>query len=355
MFGLSKTQRLRRAAERGHAESQMWLGYAYQVGQGVQQDYAEAIKWYRLAAAQGHAGSQCNLGVMYQNGEGVPQDYREAASWFYRSAVQGYAPAQFNLAGLYGTGRGVSLDDAEAVKRYRLAAAQGVAAAQDILDAFEHEGRGVARQPRTGTPDLSQRIFTRALLRSATAAGDSIQKEADRVGLTLDLTTPPSTDLDGVIAGAIRLMTGEIVRVVLERLGRINDLVPLSSGSRLPNDAAALMAYAGLVTLALYAQVKREGCIVPLNVVMKGLGEAIFFAWPKAQVNAVRETRFKMYNFLLDPKHPVMKELAGDVSKCVTFYIEQHGIEESKLKDTDIVYLLSRVFEQIAGSVVVNR
>jgi hypothetical protein len=258
--------------------------------------------------------------VMYQNGEGVPQDYREAASWFYRSAVQGYAPAQFNLAGLYGTGRGVALDDAEAVKWYRLAAAQGVAAAQDILDAFEHEGRGVARQPRTGTVDLSQRPFTHALLRSATAAGDSIQKEADRIGLTLDATTPPPTDLDTMIASAIRLMTGEIVRVILERLGRIKDFfIPLSSGNCLPSDAPSLMAYAALVTLALYAQVKREGSIVPLNVVMKGLGEAIFFAWPKAQVNAVRETGFKIYNFLLDHKHPVMKELVGDVSKCVTF------------------------------------
>jgi hypothetical protein len=77
MFGLSKKERLRRAAERGHAESQMWLGYAYQVGQGVQRDYAKAMKWYRLAAAQGHAASQCNLGVMYQNGEGVQQDYQE--------------------------------------------------------------------------------------------------------------------------------------------------------------------------------------------------------------------------------------------------------------------------------------
>jgi hypothetical protein len=74
-----------------------------------------------------------------------------------------------------------------------------------------------AAQPSTvGVPDLSQRPFTRALLRSTTAAGDSIQKEADRVGLTLDAATPASPDLDDKIASAIRLMTGETVRVVLE-------------------------------------------------------------------------------------------------------------------------------------------
>ena len=31
-------------------------------GQGVPQDYAEAVKWYRLAAEQGNADAQYNLG-----------------------------------------------------------------------------------------------------------------------------------------------------------------------------------------------------------------------------------------------------------------------------------------------------
>ena len=73
------------------------------------------------------------------------------------------------------------------------------------------------------------------------------------------------------------------------------------------------MAYGGLVTLALYAQVKREGCSVPLNIVMKGLGETIFFAWPKAQINAVRKTGFKIYQILLDHEHPAIKELVRGV------------------------------------------
>ena len=40
----------------------------------MRQDYAEALKWYRLAAEQGDAASQDNLGKMYASGEGVPQD-----------------------------------------------------------------------------------------------------------------------------------------------------------------------------------------------------------------------------------------------------------------------------------------
>jgi TPR repeat protein len=122
MFGLSKRVRIQRAAERGHAESQMWLGHAYQTGRGSRQDYAEAARWYRLAAAQGNAESQCNLGVLYQNGQGVPQDYVEAAKWFHSAAVQGHAIAQFNLAGLYEAGFGVPSDNVEAAKWYRRAA-----------------------------------------------------------------------------------------------------------------------------------------------------------------------------------------------------------------------------------------
>ena len=43
-----------------------------------QGNYATALKEMRPLAEQGHADAQFNLGVMYSNGQGVPQDYREA-------------------------------------------------------------------------------------------------------------------------------------------------------------------------------------------------------------------------------------------------------------------------------------
>ena len=49
-------------------------------GKGVEQDYAEAVKWYRLAAEQGTADAQNNLGYAYYYGNGVEQDYAEAVS-----------------------------------------------------------------------------------------------------------------------------------------------------------------------------------------------------------------------------------------------------------------------------------
>ena len=65
---------LKPLAEAGDATAQLELGNMYHDGRGVPQDYAEAVKWYRLAADQGVAKAQNNLGVMFEFGNGVLQD-----------------------------------------------------------------------------------------------------------------------------------------------------------------------------------------------------------------------------------------------------------------------------------------
>ena len=69
------------AADQGHATAQRLLGAMYANGLGVTQDYAEAVRWYRLAADQGDADAQYNLGMSYNNGEGLPQDDVAAHMW----------------------------------------------------------------------------------------------------------------------------------------------------------------------------------------------------------------------------------------------------------------------------------
>ena len=77
---------LRASAEAGEAQAQYNLGVRYTVGEGVPQDYVEAVAWYRRAAEQGHAAAQFNLGGRYGTGEGVPQDYVEAHMWLNLAA-----------------------------------------------------------------------------------------------------------------------------------------------------------------------------------------------------------------------------------------------------------------------------
>ena len=112
-------------AEQGHATAQGNLGHMYRFGQGVPQDYAEAVRWHRLAAEQGDADAQDNLGVMYAWGEGVPEDYAEAVKWYRLAAEQGHGDAQFNLGHMYLKGKGVPRDYIRAHMWFNLAAVQG--------------------------------------------------------------------------------------------------------------------------------------------------------------------------------------------------------------------------------------
>ena len=71
-----------RDAAQGQVYAQFNLGVVFAQGQGVPQDYTEAIKWYLLAAQQGNTDAQFNLGLMYTQGQGVPQSYaEEIADW----------------------------------------------------------------------------------------------------------------------------------------------------------------------------------------------------------------------------------------------------------------------------------
>ena len=76
----------RKAADQNYAPAQSNLGFCYDNGRGVAQDYVEAVKWYRKAAEQGHTEAQFNLGYCYLNGQGVGKDKVEAYAWFSMAA-----------------------------------------------------------------------------------------------------------------------------------------------------------------------------------------------------------------------------------------------------------------------------
>ena len=95
------------AAKEGDPQAQCYLGVCYQNGQGIEQNYQEAVRWFRRAADQNDPVAQCYLGVCYWMGQGVPQEFGEAAKWLREAAEQNDPAAQFNLGTLYETGQGV--------------------------------------------------------------------------------------------------------------------------------------------------------------------------------------------------------------------------------------------------------
>ena len=100
-------------ADKGIAEAQINLGMMFESGQGVPQDFHEALRWYRLAADQKLIKAQeklnlllkkaaepqinLSLGMMFENGQGVPQDFNEAIRWYRLAADQGLIKAQKKL------------------------------------------------------------------------------------------------------------------------------------------------------------------------------------------------------------------------------------------------------------------
>ncbi|MCI0467446.1 MAG: sel1 repeat family protein [Beijerinckiaceae bacterium] len=62
-------------AAEGDANAQTYLGYMYDHGLGVPQNFMVAAGWYRCASQQGNPRAQYFLGLMYDKGRGVPQDY----------------------------------------------------------------------------------------------------------------------------------------------------------------------------------------------------------------------------------------------------------------------------------------
>lgn len=133
------------AASRGSAEAQFNLGARYENGDGVERDYKEALKWYRMAGEAGFPPAQNNLGVMYLMGKGVSQNDLIAFKWFRKAADQGYGEAQNNMGIMFQQGRGIQKNLLSAVSYYRVAAEQGNAMAQYNLAFMYHNAQGVGR------------------------------------------------------------------------------------------------------------------------------------------------------------------------------------------------------------------
>jgi hypothetical protein len=74
-------------AARGDANAQARLGFMYEYGRGVPQDYQLAVRWYLSAAVQGQPNAQFELGLMYDKGHGVPPSSTVAYKWLNLAAA----------------------------------------------------------------------------------------------------------------------------------------------------------------------------------------------------------------------------------------------------------------------------
>ncbi len=90
------------------------LAYCYEHGEGgLEQNYREAFKWYKVSAQRGKRKSRYKLACMYMTGSGIRKNYRCAVNGFMELAEQGDLDAIYNIGlcyyeGGYGIGWGMS-------------------------------------------------------------------------------------------------------------------------------------------------------------------------------------------------------------------------------------------------------
>lgn len=119
----------RALAESGSVTAQIFIGWMYEVGRGVDRNLEEARRWYRRAADAGSPMGQFHLGILCISQE----DYAAALEWLNKAAAQNYAPALFRLAHMHRVGLGVQVDQQKAYEYYEEAAKLGHLFAQRAI------------------------------------------------------------------------------------------------------------------------------------------------------------------------------------------------------------------------------
>ena len=122
-----------RAAERGSAQAEFYLGVMLENGVRGEPDAEAAAGWYLKAAEQGRVEAQSRIAEMYYEGRGVARAPTDALRWFEAAAEGGWPSAQYNLALMYERGIGGGANAKRAVRWYERAVESGIDAARRQL------------------------------------------------------------------------------------------------------------------------------------------------------------------------------------------------------------------------------
>lgn len=139
-----------KAAEHNHPEAFYYLGNLYQNTDAFPKDEDEALSYYYKAANLGHAESQMLVGValvlrgikLEPNSRAQQSTYRDAVEWLKKAADQNVAEAQYWYGDMLMKGLGTDKDEARGLALIRTAAEAGNANAQAMLGALYWQGQG---------------------------------------------------------------------------------------------------------------------------------------------------------------------------------------------------------------------
>lgn len=87
--GSDSVRDLKRWHKSGNVEATYMLGVKAYKGDGIEQDFAKAAKYFRQASIKGYARASFSLGLQYRNGKGVDQSDETAMVLFRKAALKG--------------------------------------------------------------------------------------------------------------------------------------------------------------------------------------------------------------------------------------------------------------------------
>jgi len=114
----------RELAESGHPQCQVNMGNYYREGEVVKYNPRAAFCWFMRAAKQGYWYGQISVADCYFKGDGVKQDYKEAVKWYELAGTNpdkeifDWNHAALQLAQCYREGLGVKKDLEKAAEWY---------------------------------------------------------------------------------------------------------------------------------------------------------------------------------------------------------------------------------------------
>lgn len=106
------------AAIRGHAVSQLQVGYYNDIGRAVETNKALALNWYFLCSKSYNSTCLGNIGIFYRDGIAIEKNQELAKVFFEVSSNLGNSNSMVNLGKLYDFGKGLYADKPKANELY---------------------------------------------------------------------------------------------------------------------------------------------------------------------------------------------------------------------------------------------
>ena len=135
---------MRKSAKSGYTPAMRFLGRYYSDSKdGLEPDYQESFKWYKMAANKGMEEAEYIVAKCYEEGKGVKKDLKKAFELYKSASEKGDAEAINALGQYYMHGLVVKSDESKAYSLFKKSVGLGCVDALYNLSACYLKGIGV--------------------------------------------------------------------------------------------------------------------------------------------------------------------------------------------------------------------